>query len=241
MAEKHIVTVNGSDMEVWVARPEGAGPFPALILAIHAPANVGIENDPFTLDLLDRYAAQGYVCAAPFIFHWWPKEEPMDTKRAGLRDDRLVKDMNAAFALLDGMDVVDGDRIGILGHCMGGRIAWLAACHNDRLKALVVLYGGRIKAGSGEGGPAPIDLAANIPCPVLGLFGNDDQNPSPADVDDYEAALTAAGIDYTFHRYDGTNHAFQDFSRPERYNAASSDDAWEKIRVFLARHLTPGG
>ncbi|MEQ8228056.1 MAG: dienelactone hydrolase family protein [Rhodospirillales bacterium] len=240
MISKQSVHVKGSEMEVWLSQPEGDGPFPALIFAIHAPANVGIENDPFTLDLLERYAAQGYVCAAPFIFHWWPKEGPMESKRPQLRDDHLVMDINAAFSVLEGMDNVDTQRIGILGHCMGGRIAWLAACHNDRFKALVVLYGGRIKTGAGEGATAPIDLAANIPCPVLGLFGNDDQNPSPADVDDYEAALKAAGVDYIFHRYDDTTHAFQDFSRPERYNAESSDDAQDKIFAFLHDKLKSG-
>ncbi len=75
---------------------------------------------------------------------------------------------------------------------------------------------------------------------MLGLFGNDDQNPSPEDVDDYEAALKEADIEYVFHRYDGAGHAFQDFNRPERYRKQASDDAWEKILTYFAKHLAPG-
>jgi carboxymethylenebutenolidase len=236
LISKKTVVVDGSDMDVWISEPKGEGPFPALVIAVHAPANVGIENDPFTLDLLERYAAAGYVCAAPFIFHWWPVEAPMDDKRPHLRDDHLVADLEAGFALLDGMPNVDSNRIGILGHCMGGRHAWMAACHNDRYKAVVVLYGGGIKETRGEGSTPPIEMAANIPCPVLGLFGNEDKNPSPGDVDDYESALKAAGVEYEFHRYDGASHAFQDFNR-ERYNEQASNDAWKKILVFLADKL----
>ncbi|MET0412462.1 MAG: hypothetical protein ABW217_14265, partial [Polyangiaceae bacterium] len=67
------VNVDGSPMEVFVFRPAGAGPHPALILAQHIPVgHTGIENDEFTLKTAERYAEHGYVVAAPFIFHWWP-------------------------------------------------------------------------------------------------------------------------------------------------------------------------
>jgi carboxymethylenebutenolidase len=241
MVHKKTVVVKDSKMDVWISEPEGEGLFPGLVIAIHALGHVGIENDPFTLNLLERYASAGYVCAVPFIFHWWPLDEELDIKRAQLRDDHLVLDIDAAYSILDGMENVDSERIGILGHCMGGRHAWLATCHNDKYKALVVLYGGLIKMARGEGAVAPIDLAANISCPVLGFFGNDDQNPSPEDVDDYEAALKQAGIEYTFHRYDGAGHAFQNFNGPERYRKQASDDAWEKILGFLQDRLKSGG
>ena len=241
MVRKKTIVVKDSEMDVWISEPEGEGPFPGLVIAMQSPGHVGTENDPFTLDLLERYASAGYICAVPFLFHWWPLSDELDDKRAQLRDDNLVMDINAAYSVLEGMENVDSERIGILGHCTGGRVAWLAACHNDNFKALVVLYGGVIKMAKGEGATPPIDLAANIPCPMLGLFGNDDQNPSPEDVDDYEAALKEAGIEYAFHRYDGAGHAFQDFNRPERYRKQASDDAWEKILAFLQDRLKSGG
>ena len=57
------------------------------------------------------------------------------------------------------------------------------------------------------------------------------------DVDDYEAALKAADVEYTFYRYDGAGHAFQNFPTPERYREAQSEDAWEKTLAFFNRHL----
>lgn len=240
MLRKETVTIEDSEMDVWITEPDGNGPFPGLVIAMHAPAHIGIENDPFQVDILERYASAGYVCVAPFLYHRLPLTDSLEDKSAQMRDDHLVMDIEAAVSILEGMDSVDNERTGILGHCMGGRVAWLAACHIDTFKAAVVLYGGAIKVARGELGVPPIELAANIPCPVLGLFGNDDQNPSPDDVDDYETALIEADIDYAFHRYDGAGHAFQDFNRPERHNKKASDDARAKILGFLHERLKAG-
>ena len=83
------------------------------------------------------------------------------------------------------MHAVDTGRIGILNHCWCGRVAWLGACHLD-FKASILFYGGRVKVGYDDAGTPPIELAGQIPCPVMGVFGNEDQGLSPADVDDYE-------------------------------------------------------
>ena len=135
------------------------------------------------------------------------------------------------------MGAISTSRVGIVGHCRGGRIAWLGACHDSRIKACAVFYGGRIKASFADGAPAPLTLAANMQAPVLGIFGNQDAGPSPADVDEYLAALAAAGIDHEFHRDDGAGHGFQDFTNPERYRAEQSEDAWRKAIAFFERQL----
>ena len=80
-------------------------------------------------------------------------------------------------------------------------------------------------------------MAANIPCKVIGFFGNDDSNPSPEEVEDYSAALSEAGITHEFHQYDGAGHAFQNFPVPERYNEAASEDAWGKVIEFLYEEM----
>ena len=118
-------------------------------------------------------------------------------------------------------------------------MAWLAACHNPNYLAAAVLYGGRIKIAMGPDSVAPIELADRIPCPVIGIFGNDDENPSPADVDDLAAALADAGVAHEFHRYDGAGHGFQDFVDEERYRKQAADDAWEKVLAFFADRLKP--
>lgn len=230
--------VQGHPMHTLIFEPQGAGPHPGLVIAQHLPiAHAGLEKDPFTLDLGERYAAAGYACVIPFIFHWWPEEEDIAVKRDAFRDDWTVADLDVAYRHLAGMNTVDQNRIGILGHCWGGRVAWLGACHNSQYKACIVFYGGRVKIAFADGGTPPIQLANRMTCPVLGIFGNEDQGPSPADVNDYEAALKDAGVSYAFHRYDGAGHGFQDFNDKNRYRQAQSDDAWQKALAFLDRHL----
>lgn len=238
MYRKETVAVEGSPMEILVFEPEGAGPHPGVVVAQHLPvAHEGLEKDPFTLDTGERLAAAGYACVIPWVFHWWSPETDILIKRQEFDDRRCVADMDAGYALLAGLPDVDADRIGIIGHCWGGRVSWLHACHNPDYKALATLYGGRIKLGMGEGATPPIELAGNIKCPVLGIFGNEDQNPSPEDVADLDAALTAAGVAHTFHQYDGAGHGFQDFINPDRYRQEQADDAWDKIFAFLGKQL----
>jgi carboxymethylenebutenolidase len=233
-----ILDVQGSPMAVLVFEPEGAGPHPGMVVAQHLPiAHAGLEKDPFTIDVGNKLAAAGYACVIPFIFHWWDTDVDVAVKREEFRDDWTVADLDAAYQLLGGLASVDEKRIGIMGHCWGGRVTWLGACHNSDYKAAVMLYGGRIKVPMGPNAVAPIELAAQIPCPVLGVFGNDDQNPSPADVDDLDEALTAANISHEFHRYDGAGHGFQDFVNTDRFREEAAGDAWSKVFAFLDANL----
>ncbi len=242
MYEVQTVTVRApdaepSDMEVFLFRPEGDGPHPGLILAQHIPVgHTGIENDTFTLAAGERFAAAGFLVAAPFIFHWWPKDAEMADKARASRDDWTVPDLQATWSLLCAQPDVIASRIGIVGHCWGGRVAWLGAAYLD-VAACAIFYGGRIKLALGEGNPPAITLADRIRCPVAGFFGNEDQNPSPQDVDDLSLALTAAGVAHTFHRYDGAGHAFQNFPNPDRYREAQSEEAWTRVIDFFTGTL----
>ena len=88
-----------------------------------------------------------------------------------------------------------------------------------------------------EKNPPAIDLAPNIKCPVIGFFGNEDQNPSPEDVNDYCRALTDAGVEHEFHRYDYAGHAFQSFNIEEKYSEDASEDAWTKVLDFFREKI----
>tara|TARA_B100000686_G_C16537257_1_gene835486 strand:- start:66 stop:749 length:684 start_codon:yes stop_codon:yes gene_type:complete len=225
-------------MEIFMYKPDGPGPHPGIVLAMHIPVgHTGIENDEFTMKAAERYAENGYAVAVPFVFHWWPKSDDIQLKRDEFRDDWTKLDLTAAFDHLAAEDGVDGDRIGIVGHCWGGRVAWLGACHLPGLKACAVFYGGRVKLQMGPDTPPVIELAHQIKCAVAGYFGNEDENPSPEDVDDYEAALENAGVPYEFHRYDGAGHAFQSFNSEERYRHDTSEDAWGKVLDFMGQNL----
>ncbi len=238
MYTKQTIDVQGSPMEILVFQPEGDGPFPGVMVAQHLPiAHEGLELDPFTIDVGDKLVAAGYACVIPFIFHWWTPETDVAVKREEFRDDKVVADLDAAYEVLCGLDKVDPDRIGIMGHCWGGRVSWLGACHNPNYKAMATLYGGRIKIAFGDA-PPPIELVGNIPCPVIGVFGNDDQNPSPDDVADLDAALTTAGIEHEMHQYDGAGHGFQDFVNKDRWRPEQTADSWAKVIGFFDKHVT---
>jgi carboxymethylenebutenolidase len=232
------IVVGGDSMEVFLFAPTGQGPHPGLILAQHIPVgHTGIENDTFTINTAERFCLNGYLVAVPFIFHWWPKDEDIIVKRDESRDENMVADIAATYDLLCQKKEVDDARIGLVGHCWGGRVAWLGACHLPHLAACAVFYGGRIRLPMGEGNLAPIELADQIRCPVAGYFGMDDQNPTPADVDDYARALENAGVHHEFHRYEGAGHAFQNFPAPERYREEQSEDAWLKVLDFVDKNV----
>ena len=234
-------SVQGSPMEVFLFAPPGAGPHPGIVLCQHIPVgHTGVENDTVTLATAERFAESGYAVAVPFIFHWWPKSADIQVKRDEFRDDWTTLDLEASFDLLAVQPAVDAKRIGIAGHCWGGRVAWLGAATDARYAACAVFYGGRVKLAMGPGTPPAIELAPRIRCPVIGFFGSEDTNPSPADVDDYAAALERAGVEHVFHRYEGAGHAFQSFNNPERYRPEASEDAWRKVLVFLAEKLKRG-
>ena len=83
---------------------------------------------------------------------------------------------------------------------------------------------------------APIDMTKDLNCPLLGLFGNDDQNPSPDQVNQHEAALKTAGKNYEFHRYDGAGHGFFYYDRAA-YRQEQAMDGWSKVFAFFEQNL----
>ncbi len=156
--------------------------------------------------------------------------------RARLLDVTVIKDVNATVDFLRGHRSVDAERLGIIGFCMGGRVSYLMAAANPHLKAAVAYYGGNIMVPWGEG-PAPFERTAEMHCPLLGLFGAEDANPSPADMRQLDAELTRLGKLHEFHSYPGAGHAFLN-RRGERYRADADSDSWPKTLAFLAKHLT---
>jgi len=80
-------------------------------------------------------------------------------------------------------------------------------------------------------------MTPSMRCPLLGIFGNDDANPDPEQVNRIEAELRKHGKDYEFHRYDGAGHGFFAADRPN-YRPEQAVDGWQKVFAFFARHLT---
>ena len=237
MHHSETIAVDDSPMELVIAQPDGGGPFPGLLIGMHNPAHASLADDLFTTDTAERFVAQGYVSVTPNPYHRWPADQPLADKREKLDDKDILTDLNAGLARLSEMQNVDTARLGVTGYCFGGMLSWLAAVNNPTFKACAMFWGGGINAGRPEGSPPPIELADRMPCPVIGFFGNEDTRPSPADVDEYGAALEAAGKSFEFHRYDNAGHAFQNFTSDERYRKDASDDAWTKVLAFFGQHL----
>ena len=227
------IKVDGADMRLYVSVPSGTGPFPAVVVIQHQG---GVDD--FMEEMTQRVASAGYAAVAPDLYHrdGLDCKDDGPTRRARLLDVNVIKDVNATVDFLRGHHSVDAERLGIIGFCMGGRVSYLMAAANPHLKAAVAYYGGNIMVPWGEG-PAPFERTEEIHCPLLGLFGEDDANPSPADMRKLDAELTKHGKAHEFHSYPGAGHAFMN-RRGERYRADADRDSWPKTLAFFAKHLT---
>ncbi len=233
------VKVGRQTMEGYVARPEAEGRYPAVVVIQEVwGVNSHIQS------VTDRLPSQGYVGLAPAMFHregpmTLGLHEEMQTAIARMQrctDANIVADVRAAVDYLKAQPFVQPDRIGIVGFCFGGRVAYLAACSIPDIKASAVFYGGAILHPLGGSGPSPLQQTANIRAAVLGLFGEEDQNPTPADVATIEAELKKQGKTYEFHMYPGSGHGFHCDSRAS-YRADAARDAWAKSIAWFNKHL----
>ena len=231
----------GMDMATYVSHPgPSAGTtFPAIIVIMEAFGVTGhIEK------VCDRFAEAGYAAVAPALYHRDhpnPKlgydEMPAVMRYMGnLKDNELVEDINVVIDYLQNKWArTRGQKIGIVGYCVGGRITYLGATSCAGLSAASVYYGVRILVPFGEG-PAPIDLTSQIKIPVMGNFGDQDENPTPADVDTIDAKLTSEGVTHDFKMYAGAGHGFNCDDRGS-YHEASAKDALDRTLGWFDKYI----
>ena len=154
-------------------------------------------------------------------------------------DDQYLGDATAYVKYLEELPYANG-KIGIIGFCSGGRHAYLAACRVPGIDAAVDCWGGGVIARPEQITPArpiqPLDMTKDMQCPLLGIFGNDDNGPSPEQVDRTEEELKKLGKTYEFHRYDGAGHGFFATDRPG-YRPAQAVDGWQKVWAFYGKYL----
>jgi carboxymethylenebutenolidase len=229
----------GDEIHAYVARPDGDGPFPGVVLIHHMPG-----WDEFYQEFAERLARHGYEVICPDLYCRYGHGQPDDVfakvrSEGGVHDDSVVADAEAALAWLRARPTHNG-KAGILGTCSGGRHALLAASRVPGFDAVIDLWGGGVVMAPEDLSPArpvaPIDYTADLDTPLLGLFGNDDQHPTPEQVDLHEQALKAAGKQYEFHRYDGAGHGFTYYHTP-MYRQEQAMDAWARIFGFFAATL----
>ncbi len=230
---------NGDEIDAYVARPEGPGPFGTVLVAHHMPG-----WDEWCIEVTRRFAHHGYLAVCPNLHHRMGPGTPSEMSArirddGGQRDAFVLGDLQGALDYIRSRDDATG-KVGIIGFCSGGRVAYMAGC-NLELDAAVDCWGGNVIPTPdriNENQPTPvIDMTPSMGCPVLGLFGNDDGNPDIEQVNAIEAELQKHGKEYEFHRYDGAGHAFFNWAgtshRPEQ-----AKDGWEKVFAFYAKHLS---
>jgi carboxymethylenebutenolidase len=229
----------GDEIHAWVARPMASGPLPGVVAVHHVPG-----WDEFYREFCERLARHGYNVICPDLYCRYGHGRPDDVAAAvraqgGVPDDSVVADCEAALRWLKAEPASNG-KAGIIGTCSGGRHALLAASRVPGFDAVVDLWGGGVMMSKEDlslARPvAPIDLTADLRAPLLGIFGNDDQHPTPDQVDQHEAELKRHGKTYEFHRYDGAGHGFFYYHTP-MYRPQAAMDGWEKIFAFFGKHL----
>ena len=240
-AETVIITgAEGDEVQAYLARPSDDNSRGGVVVIHHMPG-----WDEATKEITRRFAANGYLAVCPNLYcREAPGAAPDDAAAAarasgGVPDGRLVGDVAGAAAFLCAQAGSNG-RVATIGFCSGGRQSVLAACSLD-LDAAVDCYGAFVLTAPPDEFPLRIgplgDQVAGLRCPLLGLFGADDQYPGPEEVAEFERVLAAAGKEFEFHTYEGAGHAFFNTDRPS-FRPEAARDGWERILTFFGRHLS---
>jgi carboxymethylenebutenolidase len=230
----------GDEIEAYLAVPDdGAAARGSVVVIHHMPG-----YDTSTKEIVRKFAANGYAALMPNLYYRdAPGASPDDaaaTARAngGVPDDRLVGDVAGAAGQLRALPGSNG-KVGVIGYCSGGRQSFLAACSLE-LDAAVDCYGAFIINPVPEGLPLRakpiVGMAADLSCPLLGLFGAEDKMPTPEETAELSAVLDGFSKPHEFHTYDGAGHSFFSVDRVA-YRPEAANDGWQKIWDFYGRYL----
>jgi carboxymethylenebutenolidase len=227
----HNITYEGKAGPVggFLARPMKAGQYPGLIV-IHE--NRGLDDH--VRDVARRFAKEGYVALAPDFLSRQGGTMKANPKGAGLPNIRelapsqgVVEDAEAGIRYLRVLPDVRRDRMGVVGFCWGGGMAFITATQIPQLRAVVVYYGAS---------PTPLELVKNIQAPVLANYGEKDPNINKG-IPDTEAAMKKYTKVYDYKIYPGAQHAFNNDANPERYDAKAAKEAWDRTMEFFKKNL----
>ena len=224
-------------INTYFARPEGPGPFPAIVVIHHLPG-----WDELYREFTRKFAHHGYLAISPDLYCREAKGTPEDVAAAvradgGVSDEQVMSDVQSAAEHVLSLPSSNG-KVAVFGTCSGGRHAFLSGCLLDVFDAVIECWGGNvIMDGSQLTDKQPVSpnsYTEQLSAPMLGLFGDLDQSPTPEQVNQHEQELKDAGKNYEFHRYPEAGHGFLYYDRPI-YHQSSAVDGWEKMFDFLER------
>jgi carboxymethylenebutenolidase len=207
----------------YLARPEGAGPLPAIVVL-----QEWWGLDEHIRDVTRRFAGHGFVALAPDLYHGQVVTEPNEARKLVMELDMeaAIGEIRQAVGFLLGQEYVAGEKVGIVGFCMGGRLALQTARVEERLGAVAAFYGS----------PLAPEEAGEVKAPILGLYGSEDGGIPVERVRAMEEALAEAGIERQIHVYGGAGHAFFNDTRGS-YDVNAATDAWNRTLSWFRTHL----
>jgi carboxymethylenebutenolidase len=223
-------------LPTYYARPVGAGPF-ATVLVIEEIFGV----HEYIKDVCRRLAKLGYMAAAPELYARIGDLSKMTDIPTIFKeviskapDDQMLKDLDATAAWA-AANHGDAKRLAVMGFCRGGRDTWLYAAHNPALKAAVAFYGPLLGAKSDIQPHTALDVAGDLKCPLLGLYGGQDTSIPLESVREAEAKAKTAGKTVEIVVYPDAPHGFHADYRPS-YRKADADDAWARLQAWFKKY-----
>ena len=185
---------------------------------------------PHIKDVTERFAREGFVALAPDLYHGQAADEPDEARKLAMALDaqRAVQEIAAAARYLRKSEAVAPKKIGTIGWCMGGGLSLsTAAYHSDLIGAAVAFYGRPLTAGD----------TAKLKVPVLGLYAEHDHSIPIEAVQAFEEELKKHGVPHEVQLYPETQHAFFNDTRPQIYNEAAAQAAWQKSLAWFRKYL----
>lgn len=234
--ETTVPTDNGS-LPAYFARPDGAGPFPTVLVIEEI---FGVHE--YIKDTCRRLAKVGYLAVAPELYARIGDLSKMTDVSAIIRDvisktpdDQLLRDLDAtaAWATANGGDP---KRLAVTGFCRGGRDVWLYAAHNPALKAAVVWYGPVGGTPSSIQPHNAADVANELKAPLLGLYAGQDAGIPVAEVQAAAAKAASAGKTVQIHVFDDAPHGFHADYRPS-YRKADAEAGWQEMLQWFSKYV----
>jgi carboxymethylenebutenolidase len=230
------IPVADGTIPAYRAMPASGGPF-ATVLVVQEIFGV----HEHIKDVCRRLAKLGYFAVAPALYARQGDVSAMSEMSqimgvvAKVPDAQVAGDLDATVAWAKSTGRADTGRLGITGFCWGGRQVWLYAAHNPAVKAAVAWYGPLGRPSTALQPTDPIDLAAKIDVPVLGLYGGADQGIPLDNIERMRAALKGAGKPSEIVVYPDTPHAFFADYRAS-YRPGPAKDGWEKLQAWFRTH-----
>lgn len=234
--EVKIPTRDG-EIPAYRAMPAEGGPFPTILVIQEI---FGVHEH--IKDVCRRLAKLGYFALAPELYARQGDVSKLTNIQqivsevvSKVPDAQVMSDLDAAVAFAKATGKADTGRLGITGFCWGGRITWLYAAHNPGVKAGVAWYGRLVGDSSALTPKHPVDVAADLKAPVLGLYGGTDQGIPLATIDRMKEACRAAGKTCDVVVYPEAPHAFHADYRPS-YRAEPAQDGWKRLQDWFRQH-----